>query len=636
MKKFIIPAILFIALINDACPQSTAGYVFDSTQPECQIFFDIQTLESYPPQYRFIPSSIDTLGWCYWDFGDGTGLYENATFHRFENSGYYTVCLTAKDSMGCKATSCTTAYFEGRVEGCKANWTGYPFDPALVSSVISPDSFVFTGLYSYMFYDQSEGIPVSWHWSFGDGTESYEQHPFHTYAGPGVYTVCLEILTADSCTGQYCDSVWVGIQQSCSLFGTVLDYSGLDACGLVIQLDEGPILEPVEIVPDFVLRPGQRVMLSFTELSNFASACMAGKIVRIDCIQEVSECHAYFWHHQLDWVSSLPPVYQFVSDTSQTIVHWQWDLGDGTVSFEKSPTHRYEFSGYYTICLTTTDASKCSDTYCLTDYFEGRHPEPGLCDYRLSIQTEMIVGPAYPCEGSASISLLDASGNTAEAKSIWWSTGAEEDHVEGLCSNTEYQVTAIDPDGCYLTGSFLFGGGGSMPYDTLWGNWEYEKYGLEYAFSMPVYGAGYNCVWEFGDGNVSQGSVVNHTYTEEGEYTVILKVYDNQGNIAYAREIAIDANDETGIPNRPGKIIMDFYPVPASEVLYIEFNTQAQCPATLAVFSMAGQQVMTGEINIPPSGPYIHVLEIAGLPAGVYCGQMRSSGGMYTSFRFIK
>ena len=41
------------------------------------------------------------------------------------------------------------------------------------------------------FEDMTEGVPQNWHWTFGDGVNSTEQHPQHTYAVPGTYTACL-------------------------------------------------------------------------------------------------------------------------------------------------------------------------------------------------------------------------------------------------------------------------------------------------------------------------------------------------------------------------------------------------------------------------------------------------------------
>jgi hypothetical protein len=46
------------------------------------------------------------------------------------------------------------------------------------------------------FTDESLGYPTSWHWSFGDGGTSTEQHPLHEYAAPGRYTISLTVTNA--------------------------------------------------------------------------------------------------------------------------------------------------------------------------------------------------------------------------------------------------------------------------------------------------------------------------------------------------------------------------------------------------------------------------------------------------------
>jgi PKD repeat protein len=50
------------------------------------------------------------------------------------------------------------------------------------------------------FTDTSDHNPVSWNWSFGDGTTSTEQNPLHSYAKSGTYTVILTITTAQGDT----------------------------------------------------------------------------------------------------------------------------------------------------------------------------------------------------------------------------------------------------------------------------------------------------------------------------------------------------------------------------------------------------------------------------------------------------
>jgi len=70
--------------------------------------------------------------------------------------------------------------------------------------------------------------------------------------------------------------------------GTVKDYTGLDGCGFIIELDNGDKLEPAEIVDTgFIFYDGQRVLVTYTELGGWGSYCMVGKIVRIETIQEI-------------------------------------------------------------------------------------------------------------------------------------------------------------------------------------------------------------------------------------------------------------------------------------------------------------------------------------------------------------
>jgi|WetSurSiteA1Bulk_404760.scaffolds.fasta_scaffold10186_2 hypothetical protein len=160
---------------------------------------------------------------------------------------------------------------------CQANFYFYYNDSIMT----------FAEAYPYSFVDLSAGDVKKRLWDFGDGQTSEEKNPLHFYSTAGeVREVCLTITTSDGCESSFCDKLITGNVAYCSLTGTVLDYTGLDGCGLVIGLDNGDILEPAEIIPDFKLQAGQRVRLSYTELNDRASICMVGKIVRIDCIEE--------------------------------------------------------------------------------------------------------------------------------------------------------------------------------------------------------------------------------------------------------------------------------------------------------------------------------------------------------------
>jgi len=63
---------------------------------------------------------------------------------------------------------------------------------------------------NYFAYNMSSGTgTTSYLWSFGDGSTSTQQYPFHQYAAPGHYIVCLTVTATNgttTCTDSYCDS----------------------------------------------------------------------------------------------------------------------------------------------------------------------------------------------------------------------------------------------------------------------------------------------------------------------------------------------------------------------------------------------------------------------------------------------
>ena len=278
---------LTITTVDGCTSQSCASFVVGSFFPgDCRIGFKTAVGESYPPVYIFTPDQQDSKAFYSWDFGDGTFSSEIIPAHRYEYDGKYIVCLGFTTPNGCTAYQCDTLEVTGSSNACKASWIAfsdvmpYPSDPGTRDTVFVSDG------YYYFFQDQSKGAVTQWTWSFGDGSASMEQYPSHRYDKAGIYHVCLDIVTSNGCTSSYCDSLNVGVVPWCSLTGTVKDYTGLDGCGLLIVLDNGVVLEPAEIVPNFMLKSGQRVRLAYTELLDRASICMAGKIVRIDCIEE--------------------------------------------------------------------------------------------------------------------------------------------------------------------------------------------------------------------------------------------------------------------------------------------------------------------------------------------------------------
>ena len=116
-----------------------------------------------------------------WDFGDGATSIEQNPLHTYSAAGNYTVNLTAANAndTDSKLTTITVLEQEQSVAVIPvANFT------VNVTSGNSPLTVQFT--------DLSENAE-SRNWDFGDGGNSTEQNPVHTYSSAGNYRVALVV-----------------------------------------------------------------------------------------------------------------------------------------------------------------------------------------------------------------------------------------------------------------------------------------------------------------------------------------------------------------------------------------------------------------------------------------------------------
>jgi PKD repeat protein len=137
-----------------------------------------------------------------WDFGDSTahGTTQDP-WHIYAVEGEYNVCLTITTSIGCTNTGCEEINIEQQGGECEAAFE-YERDSS--------------NLLMFHFFDVSSIPPgntiTSRSWDFGDGTPlATTPDPWHTYASPGEYHVCLSITTNTGCTSTECEDVHAGI-----------------------------------------------------------------------------------------------------------------------------------------------------------------------------------------------------------------------------------------------------------------------------------------------------------------------------------------------------------------------------------------------------------------------------------------
>ncbi|MHC1706391.1 MAG: PKD domain-containing protein [Bacteroidales bacterium] len=178
--------------------------------PSCYAYFNF-TPDPSGYGFQFTDASIGNPTNWQWSFGDGTGSNLQNPAHQYNAPGSYYVCLTIWGN-NCQSSYCDYVFVSGG-QNCNAQFMAYP------------DS---GSVHTWFFSDFSSGNVISWDWTFGDGGTSTLQYPVHTYAQNGTYLVCLTILTSDTCTSTYCDSVFVGTNPSCFTYFTYTN-NGLTA-----------------------------------------------------------------------------------------------------------------------------------------------------------------------------------------------------------------------------------------------------------------------------------------------------------------------------------------------------------------------------------------------------------------------
>ncbi|WP_281085411.1 PKD domain-containing protein, partial [Methanosarcina acetivorans] len=144
------------------------------------------TSGSAPLTVEFSDASTNSPTSWAWDFGDNETSSEQNPEHTYSAAGDYTVNLTVTNAGG-SDSEVKIGYIT-----VSESSTPEPEPVAAFTADVTSGSAPLT----VNFMDQSTGTPTSWFWDFGDGANSTDQNPVHTYSAAGNYTVNLTVENA--------------------------------------------------------------------------------------------------------------------------------------------------------------------------------------------------------------------------------------------------------------------------------------------------------------------------------------------------------------------------------------------------------------------------------------------------------
>jgi PKD repeat protein len=504
--------ILLIALIIPAVSaDSTAepGYITVGLAPVAS-FDALYAYNTVPAVVTFRDYSTGSTPMTYaWEFGDGAMSTEQNPRHAYIRKGLYTVKLTVTNFYGSSTETKLNYISIGMAPN--AGFTGEP------TTGNAPLTVAFT--------DHSSGYPTSWNWNFGDGQESVQQNPVHTYWTGGEYSVTL---TASNDYGSTSASkpYYVHVMPPLTAKFTADPKSGI--APLVVKFTDISTGSPESWTWDFndgSTSTGPNPVHPFTTAGAFDVTLKVTRGMNEDSATQtiiVGGVPAADFVADNTTVSVNTPVH-FTDKTLSSPTAWTWDFGDGTTSSEQNPTRVYSAKGVYTVTMTATN-NYGKDTEKKVNYITVGIPP--TADFITQI-------PSYQ-EGSRTqyVRFIDTSiGNP-----VSWSW----DFGDGTNSDIQYPPLHLyNRDGVYtvsLTVKNPFGQDTEIKTNLI-----SVREGPRIDFKADRTRVSVNQYihftdlstnnpsewkWDFGDGVSGTGQNPDHAYRQVGVYTVRLTASD--------------------------------------------------------------------------------------------------------------
>ncbi len=300
-----------------------------------------------------------------WDFGDGNTATGAGPSHTFNVDGAFSISTIVENSFGCKQGLTLPQYI--RVSSTPR----IDFTSDVQASCTTPLTVNFRS---------SGPAGLTYAWDFGDPTSatntSTAQHPSHTFANEGTYTVTLRARTPEGCESTVAKAAFVVIQRTRTDF--VVD--GLACAGVPVRLRNTTAPTPTTsrwTLPDGSISSATDASYTFATPGTYNITLTSG---RAGCTETVTKAIVVHPRPVATFTAtpttscSAPFNVQF-TPAFTTGARYLWTFGDGTTSTDPSPNHTYNNYGIFDVRLRVENAAGCFDEVTMNDYIVAERPQ---------------------------------------------------------------------------------------------------------------------------------------------------------------------------------------------------------------------------------------------------------------------
>jgi PKD repeat protein len=407
-----------------------------------------------------------------------------------------------------------------------------------ITSEYAPLSVQFTDLSAHA---------SKWNWDFGDGANSTEQSPTHTYFATGTYNVNLIAIN-----GNGTDSKVGTITVSAKPISPVANFTSNATSGyapLAVQFtdlsenatewswdfeNDGKI-DSIGKNPVYVYAASRNYTVNLT-VSNANGT--VSKLATITVLERHTQVRPVA-NFSTNVTSSFAPLSVQFDDSSNHATGWSWDFNNDDVpdSTEVNPVHVFENSGTYTVNLTVSNENGTDSKLATINVLEQSIPILPVANFSTNLTS-----------GYAPLSMQ--FNDSSENETGWnWNFGDGSTSVE---QNPIHTYSAAGTYTVNLTVSNANGTNSKLATITVL---EKPTPVLPVANFIAKPTSGYaplyvqftdlskNAVewkWDFGDRSpLSPEQNPSHNYSKAGDYTVSLTVSNENGTGLKTQEITV-------------------------------------------------------------------------------------------------